>query len=109
MGKVVEGLIKPVVVKMHQLRNTRAPFSIFGENEIDDRAKYQLYDALKLPIAVSGALMPDAHAGYGLPIGGVLATDNAVIPYGVGLDIGCRMCLTLYPVNASYLKGKVIC
>ncbi|NQX78734.1 RtcB family protein [Gilvibacter sp.] len=105
-GKVAEGLIKPVEVRMHELRNTRAPFSIYGENEIDDQAKYQLYDALKLPIAVSGALMPDAHAGYGLPIGGVLATENAVIPYGVGVDIGCRMCLTVYPMSASYLRGK---
>ncbi|MGG8496406.1 RtcB family protein [Tenacibaculum sp. TC6] len=105
-GKVVEGLIKPVEVQMHKLRNTRAPFSIYGENEIDEQAKFQLYDALKLPIATAGALMPDAHAGYGLPIGGVLATDNAVIPYGVGLDIGCRMSLSIYPMKASYIKGK---
>jgi len=40
----------------------------------------QMYQAAKLPIAVAGALMPDAHSGYGLPIGGVLATENAVIP-----------------------------
>ncbi len=105
-GKVAEGLIKPVEVRMHQLKNTRAPFSIYGEDEIDEQAKFQLYDALKLPIAVAGALMPDAHSGYGLPIGGVLATDNAVIPYGVGVDIGCRMCLTIYPIKASYLEGK---
>jgi tRNA-splicing ligase RtcB len=105
-GKVAEGLVKPVEVKLHQLKNTRAPFTIYGENEIDEQAKYQLYDALKLPIAVAGALMPDAHMGYGLPIGGVLATENAVIPYGVGVDIGCRMCLTIYPMKASYLKGK---
>ena len=105
-GKVVEGLLKPVEVQMHKLRNTRAPFSIFGENEIDDQAKYQLYDALKLPIATAGALMPDAHSGYGLPIGGVLATENAVIPYGVGLDIGCRMSLSIFPMKASYIKGK---
>ncbi|MEN1786113.1 MAG: RtcB family protein, partial [Bacteroidota bacterium] len=105
-GKVAEGLLKPVELKLHKLRNSRAPFSIYGENEIDEQAKYQLYDALKLPVAVAGALMPDAHSGYGLPIGGVLATDNAVIPYGVGVDIGCRMCLTVYPIKASYLKGK---
>ncbi len=105
-GKVAEGLVKPVEVKFHKLKNTRAPFTIYGENEIDEQAKYQLYDALKLPIAVAGALMPDAHVGYGLPIGGVLATENAVIPYGVGVDIGCRMCLTIYPIKASYLKGK---
>lgn len=105
-GKVAEGLVKPVEVKFHQLKNTRAPFTIYGENEIDEQAKYQLYDALKLPVAVAGALMPDAHTGYGLPIGGVLATENAVIPYGVGVDIGCRMCLTIYPIKASYLNGK---
>lgn len=105
-GKVAEGLTNPVEVKMHQLMHTRAPFQIFGENEIDERAKFQLYDALKLPISVSGALMPDAHAGYGLPVGGVLATDNAVIPYGVGVDIGCRMSLSIFDLPASFLKGK---
>ena len=107
-GKVVEGLIKPVEVKFQQLMQTRAPFSIFGENEIDEKAKFQLYDALKLPVAVAGALMPDAHAGYGLPIGGVLATENAVIPYGVGVDIGCRMCLTIHPMKSNYIKGHQI-
>ena len=105
-GKVAEGLVNPVQFKFNQLRNTRAPFSIFGENEIDEQAKFQLYDSLKLPIAVKGALMPDAHSGYGLPIGGVLATENAVIPYGVGVDIGCRMSLSIFDLPASFLKGK---
>lgn len=105
-GKVAEGLVNPVHVRMHQLKTTRAPFTIFGENEIDQQAKFQLYDSLKLPIAIAGALMPDAHSGYGLPIGGVLATDNAVIPYGVGVDIGCRMSLSIYDLPASFFKGK---
>lgn len=105
-GKVAEGLVNPVEVKLHQLKTTRVPFSVFGENEIDEKAKFQLYDSLKLPIAVKGALMPDAHSGYGLPIGGVLATENAVIPYGVGVDIGCRMSLSIFDLPASYLKGK---
>ncbi len=105
-GKIAESLLDPVEVKKHALRTTRAPFQIYGENDIDEQAKYQLFDALKLPVATAGALMPDAHAGYGLPIGGVLATKNAVIPYGVGVDIGCRMCLTIYPIPTSYLKGK---
>jgi tRNA-splicing ligase RtcB (3'-phosphate/5'-hydroxy nucleic acid ligase) len=105
-GKVAEGLVNPVQVKFNELRTTRVPFSIFGENEIDEQAKFQLYDALKLPISVKGALMPDAHSGYGLPIGGVLATDNAVIPYGVGVDIGCRMSLSIFDLPASFLKGK---
>src|SRR5262249_47482656 len=46
----------------------------------------------------------DAHQGYGLPIGGVLATDNAVIPYAVGVDIACRMMLTVYPVEPKLLN-----
>jgi tRNA-splicing ligase RtcB len=50
--------------------------------------------------------MPDAHQGYGLPIGGVLATKNAVIPYGVGVDIGCRMCMTIYNIAPATLETK---
>ncbi|MCT4666021.1 MAG: RtcB family protein [Flavobacteriales bacterium] len=105
-AKVAEGLTKPVEVRRHELMSTRAPFKIFGEDAIDDMAKYQLYSALKLPIAKAGALMPDGHAGYGLPIGGVLACENAVIPYGVGVDIGCRMRLSVFPIPVDYLKGK---
>jgi tRNA-splicing ligase RtcB len=55
----------------------------------------QMANACALPVAVAGALMPDAHVGYGLLIGGVLATDKAVIPYAVGVDIACRMKLTV--------------
>ena len=55
---------------------------------------------------MQGALMPDAHFGYGLPIGGVLATDNAVIPYGVGVDIGCRMALSIFPMKDVILKRE---
>src|SRR5258705_4903616 len=54
----------------------------------------------------TAALMPDAHSGYGLPIGGVLATDNAVIPYGVGVDIGCRMCLSVFDIDPKELLQK---
>jgi tRNA-splicing ligase RtcB len=57
-------------------------FNIFGGEGVEPTAVNQMYQAARLPIAVAGALMPDAHAGYGLPIGGVLATENAVIPYG---------------------------
>lgn len=104
-GKVSEALIEPLEIKFNELRNTRVPFKIYGEDQIDQLAKFQLYDALKLPVAFKGALMPDAHAGYGLPIGGVLACDNAVIPYGVGVDIGCRMCLSILPIKVEYLDG----
>jgi tRNA-splicing ligase RtcB len=63
--------------------------------------------ACQLPIAVCGALMPDAHVGYGLPIGGVLATDNAVIPYAVGMDIACRMKMTVLDLPMTVLTGQV--
>ncbi len=84
------------------LRGQSVPFTSFGgEANIAEAAKQQLYDAMRLPISVAGALMPDAHLGYGLPIGGVLATQGAVIPYGVGVDIGCRMCLSVFDLPAS--------
>ncbi len=83
-----------------------APYNIFGENEIDPQAIDQLKEALKLPIATKGALMPDAHLGYGIPIGGVLATDNAIIPYAVGVDIACSMQLSIYPIKSNHLQGK---
>lgn len=105
VGRIAEELTTPVQVEAKQLETKRAPFTIFGENGIQEEAKHQLYTALKLPIAKAGALMPDGHSGYGLPIGGVLAAKDAVIPYGVGVDIGCRMCLTIYDIPASYLEG----
>lgn len=80
-----------------EVRKSPGAFTIFdSEAGIAPNAIQQLYDAMRLPVSVAGALMPDAHHGYGLPIGGVLATENAVIPYGVGVDIGCRMCLSIY-------------
>lgn len=77
------------------LREKPVDYAVFGAGFIEEGTLKQLNNAVRLPVAVAGALMPDAHQGYGLPIGGVLATDNAVIPYGVGVDIGCRMCLSI--------------
>jgi tRNA-splicing ligase RtcB len=71
-----------------------APWRQWGTN-LDAEAVLQMAKACLLPVSVAGALMPDAHVGYGLPIGGVLATENAVIPYAVGVDIACRMKLTV--------------
>src|SRR5882762_5728604 len=64
-------------------------------NDIDEGAHAQMRTACQVPSAVAAALMPDAHIGYGLPIGGVLACENAVIPYAVGVDIACRMKLSV--------------
>ena len=95
---------KPVIEGAEiSLNHTGIAFNVFGQEFIEAGAMNQMYQAAKLPIAVAGALMPDAHAGYGLPIGGVLATDNAVIPYGVGVDIGCRMCLSIFDIDPKDL------
>lgn len=88
------------------LNQTGISFNVFGQEHIEEGAMHQMYQAAKLPVAVAGALMPDAHSGYGLPIGGVLATDNAVIPYGVGVDIGCRMCLSIFDLNPKDLLDR---
>jgi tRNA-splicing ligase RtcB len=88
----------------HELLKNRIDYRIFGSEGIEEGARNQMEIAMKLPVTVAGALMPDAHQGYGLPIGGVLATDNAVIPYGVGVDIGCRMCLTAYPIDEKHFE-----
>lgn len=103
-GQIAEALLSSNKTEKRMLMPNRAPFQIFG-NDISDDAKNQLYTALKLPIALQGALLPDAHSGYGLPIGGVLAVENAVIPYGVGMDIGCRMSLSILDTPISYLEG----
>jgi tRNA-splicing ligase RtcB len=83
-------------------REVDAPYQIWGD-DLEAAAVQQLKNACKLPVAVSGALMPDAHIGYGLPIGGVLATSDAVIPYAVGVDIACRMKLTVLDLPVSAL------
>jgi len=71
-----------------------ATYQQWGE-DLDAESIAQMERACRLPVSVAGALMPDAHVGYGLPIGGVLATDNAVIPFAVGVDIACRMKMTV--------------
>ena len=74
------------------------PYKAYGQIGVDIEAAAleQLLLALRLPIAAQGALMPDAHPGFALPIGGVFAAHNAVSPMMVGVDIGCRMHLTIF-------------
>lgn len=86
-------------------RSQAAPFQIWGKN-LDQNAIKQMENAAQLPISLRGALMPDAHLGYGLPIGGVLAVQNAVIPYAVGVDIACRMKLSVLDMPPHVLRGE---
>lgn len=88
------------------LREQPLPYRVWGEVFIDQEARKQMDNAVRLPVSVMGALMPDAHVGYGLPIGGVLATDNAVIPYAVGVDIACRMRMSIFPLSPIVIGQK---
>ncbi|MCA8960361.1 MAG: RtcB family protein [Planctomycetes bacterium] len=81
-------------------RASPAPYRQWGV-DLEPQSVRQMENACRLPVAVRGALMPDAHLGYGLPIGGVLATENTVIPYAVGVDIACRMKMTVFDLPAS--------
>jgi tRNA-splicing ligase RtcB len=89
--------------------NTDKPYKIFAE-VLEQEALNQFESAMQQPFVVRGALMPDAHAGYSLPIGAVVATDGVVLPAWVGYDIGCGMCAlpTTYNSDTIRSKGKEI-
>lgn len=92
--------------ELHDLRNpqnlyefTPKEFKVWGDDLIDQNTRDQMANCMQLPVVVGGAMMGDAHFGYGVPIGGVLATKGAVIPFAVGVDIGCRMQLSVLPIT----------
>jgi len=92
---------------IHELKAEIADFPVYGIEHIETGALAQMKTAIQLPIAVAGALMPDAHQGYGLPIGGVLATTaNTIIPFAVGVDIACRMCLSIFELPAVTVDNE---
>ncbi len=98
-------LADALVADREFVRTEPIPYRTWGE-EIDESAHHQMRLACSLPMAVGAALMPDAHVGYGLPIGGVLALDNAVVPYAVGVDIACRMRLSIYDIRPDLLADR---
>ncbi len=103
-GKVAEKLVAGRANAFAE-RDEPAPFASWCA-DAEPGALSQMHNALRLPSAVRGALMPDAHQGYGLPIGGVLATEGTVIPYGVGVDIACRMKLTVLDLPCALLDEQ---
>jgi tRNA-splicing ligase RtcB (3'-phosphate/5'-hydroxy nucleic acid ligase) len=96
------------VLQSGELAPIREPISYrtWGDSGIEPESHAQMRQACALPMATAAALMPDAHVGYGLPIGGVLALDNAVVPYAVGVDIACRMKLSVLDMPASTLTDR---
>ena len=85
--------------------NEPIAYRTWGDN-IDEGAHHQMQDACRVPAAVGAALMPDAHLGYGLPIGGVLATQDVVIPYAVGVDIACRMKISVLDMPVESMERR---
>jgi len=106
-GELARELIE---LRQQEAEETSIGYRQWGD-DVDDQSRAQIENACRLPVAVAAALMPDAHCGYGLPIGGVLACDNAVVPYAVGVDIACRMRLTLtdLPVDRLDRNDKNEC
>lgn len=78
-------------MQLKELDALGKPYRIFADY-LEYGAIQQFVDAMRLDSVVSGAMMPDAHAGYSLPIGGVVATEGMIYPSWVGFDIGCGMC-----------------
>ncbi len=87
------------------IRDSPVPYRVWGDY-FEQETLRQLENAVHLPISRRAALMPDGHPGYGLPIGGVLATENAVIPYGVGMDIACRVRLSIFNESPQILNAQ---
>ena len=101
--KLVSKTVGKELFKVYELEDEPKHYDVFGNKHIELNAVKQMDLVMRLPVSEKGALMPDAHQGYGIPIGGVLATRNAVIPYGVGMDIGCRMALSILDLPGSYV------
>ncbi len=105
-GPLAACLIKTTAARARfEQRAEPAPYRRWG-TDMEAQSIQQIENACKLPVTVAGALMPDAHTGYGLPIGGVLATKGAVIPYAVGMDIACRMKLTVLDLPITAIRGQ---
>ena len=105
LGELAQTVLKADEESTYVPREERAPVAVYGDVNLDKGSRDQIRNASELPITSACALMPDAHVGYGLPIGGVMATRNAVVPYAVGVDIACRMRLSVYDVPAEKLES----
>lgn len=78
------------------------PFAIFGGGLIEDSAIEQMEKVMSIPVAIRGALMPDAHLGYAMPIGGVVELDNSISPSFVGYDISCMVQLSVFDMTHEH-------
>jgi len=97
------------MITLFDKRQQRIPLKIWLKDvrEIEGEALQQAINLTRLPFAYRQvALMPDVHAGYGMPIGGVMATEETIVPYAVGLDIGCGMRAARTPYRAGDISPE---
>jgi len=107
LAELATAMIEESMIELEiSLKAEKGDYAVYGSAYIEEGARKQMDIAMRLPVTVAGALMPDAHQGYGLPIGGVLATKNAIIPYGVGVDIGCRMALSVFDISENHFYAN---
>lgn len=92
----------------YEKENMRFPVKIWLENreDLESSCKEQAYHLAQLPFLHKWAcLMPDTHAGMGMPIGGVIAAEGVIIPNAVGVDIGCGMAYTETNIRLEDIRG----
>lgn len=88
------------------IMGTKLPAKLWLD-DVEPSCMEQIMNLASLPFAFKHiAIMPDAHKGKGMPIGGVMATKDVVVPNAVGVDIGCGMCALKTSLNASDLSRK---
>lgn len=86
-----------------QMKPKSVSIKLFGElgNHIPYNAYDQMQTALRIPPAIRGALMPDAHHGYSVPIGAVVELENAISPAYIGYDISCMVMLSIIEMRVG--------
>ena len=93
---------------IYDTEKQHVPIKVFADY-VEDAALEQAQNAARLPVTRgSVVLMPDVHSGYGLPVGGVLATKDAVVPYAIGNDIGCGMHARRTNIPAGLLTPELL-
>lgn len=93
---------------MKIINSEKVPVKIWTD-KIEDSALEQTRNLANFPFAFHHiAVMPDVHTGFGMPIGGVLATKDVVIPNAVGVDIGCGICAVRTPLKADNLSVDLL-
>ena len=93
-----------------KMKDEPAPLRLFGDvdTHIPGNAVKQMQTVMRIPVARSGSLMPDAHLGYAMPIGGVADLDEAISPSFVGYDISCMVQLSILDVSQeAFMADRV--